>query len=161
MSVARPSLRVEKFRKDIVPSSRLIVFGDAQGKISCRDGLGFAGGRKVSNSRMLVCAMCDAAASGHARKTSSADGRSEAGPCSSVSDIALPHRNSSNPEGISIRRSLQLCGFERGHRSGVIEPDYFVELLRQIGAKVVACHLGFGSVDPPDRPFQPLLAETR
>ncbi len=25
----------------------------------------------------------------------------------------------------------------------------------------MACHLGFGSVDHPDRPFQPLLAETR
>ena len=65
----------------------------------------------------------------------------------------------SHSDGIGVRKSLDFRSVERRHRAGIIEPDVFVELLRQHGLEVLAGKFRLRPVDDADRALQPRLSE--
>src|ERR1019366_4795662 len=68
-----------------------------------------------------------------------------------------------HPERICVRKPLYFGSIQRSHSVGIVEPDIFIELLRQVGLEVMARAFGFRPVDDADRalktfPAKPLRA---
>src|SRR5665213_35430 len=66
----------------------------------------------------------------------------------------------SNSKRISIRKALQLFGHQWRDSRRYIEPDVFIELLRQHGLKIVALQFGFRPIDHTDGTFEFRLHKT-
>jgi hypothetical protein len=155
MSVASPAVSVEKFRNRIDASSRATVFEVVQGNDKLLDTLRLpdTDDMRSSRNRTFAFPASAAAASGQTRKDSKAEsdrdipnsalGRSP-GPLVSCFEFIDParfyghvmasgRRPASHAERIGVRKTFDFGGVQRPHRASFVEPDVFVELLRQIG----------------------------
>src|ERR1700694_2997984 len=153
MSVASPPVSVEKFRNRIDASSRATVFEVVQGNDKLLDTLRLSDTDDMRSSRNRTFAFpaSAAAASGQTRKDSESDrdiASSALGcpPGALVSCFefidparfygqvtASGRRPASHAERIGVRKTFDFGGLQRRRRASFVEPDVFVELLRQIG----------------------------
>ena len=154
MSVASPPVSVEKFRNRIDASSRATVFEVVQGNDKLLDTIRLPGSdMRSSRNRTFAFAASAAAASGQTRKDSKAESDRDIpssalgcppGPLVSCFEFIDParfygqvmasgRRPASHAERIGVRMTFDFGGVRRRHRASFVEPDVFVELLRQIG----------------------------
>ena len=154
MSVASPPVSVEKFRNRIDASSRATVFEVVQGNDTLLDTLRFpdTDDMRSSRSRAFAFAASAAAASGQTRKGSKGESDrdipSSAPGCPSGALVSCfefidPARFSEqvwprvdvplHTPRIGGRKTFDFGGVQRRHGASFVEPDEFVELLRQIG----------------------------
>jgi hypothetical protein len=153
MSVASPPGSVEKFRNRIDASSRATVFEVVHGNDKLLDTLGLpdTDDMRSSRNRTFAFAASAAAASGQTRKDSKGESdrdipSSALGcPCALVScfEFIDPVRFYGqvwprvdvpfHTPRIGVRKTFDFGGIQRRHRASFVEPDVFVELLRQIG----------------------------
>src|SRR5216684_2899317 len=155
MSVASPPVPVEKFRNRIDASSRATVFEVVQGNDKLLDTLRLPDTDDMRSSRNRTFALpaSAAAASGQTRKDSKAESDRDIpssalgcppGPLVSCLEFIDParfywqvmasgRRPASRAERIGVRKTFDFAVVQRRHRAGFVEPDVFVELLRQIG----------------------------
>ena len=155
MSVASPPVPVEKFRNRIDASSRATVFEVVQGNDKLLDTLRLPDTDDMRSSRNRTFAFPTnaAAASGQTRKDSKAESDPDIpssalgcppGPLVSCFEFIGParfygqvmasgRRPASHAERIGVRKTFDFGIVQRRHRARFVEPDVFVELLRQIG----------------------------
>src|SRR5713226_7739644 len=155
MSVASPPVPVEKFRNCIDASSRATVFEVVHGNDKLLDTLRLPDTDNMRSSRNRTFALpaSAAAASGQTRKDSKAESDRDIpssalgcppGPLVSCLEfidrarfywqvMASGRRPASRAERIGVRKTFDFGVVQRRHRAGFVEPDVFVELLRQIG----------------------------
>src|SRR6267378_4815671 len=154
MSVASPRVSVEKFRNRIDASSRATVFEVVQGNDKLLDTIRLPDSdMRSSRNRTFACAASAAAANGQTRKDSKAESDRDIpssalgcppGPLVSCFEFIDParfygqvmasgRRPASHAERIGVRMTFDFGGVRRRHRASFVEPDVFVELLRQIG----------------------------
>jgi hypothetical protein len=155
MSVASPPVSVEKFRNRIDASSRATVFEVVQGNDKLLDTLRLpdTDDMRSSRNRTFAFPASAAAASGQTRKDSKAESDRDIpssalgcppGPLVSSFEFIDParfygqvmasgRRPASHAERIGVRKTFDFGGVRRHRRASFVEPDVFVELLRQIG----------------------------
>jgi hypothetical protein len=155
MSVASPPVPVEKFRNRIDASSRATVFEVVQGNDKLLDTLRLpdTDDMRSSRNRTFAFPASAAAASGQTRKDSKAESDRDIpssdlgcppGPLVSCLEFIDParfywqvmasgRRPASRAERIGVRKTFDFGVVQRRHRASFVEPDVFVELLRQIG----------------------------
>src|SRR5229473_5348455 len=155
MSVASPPVPVEKFRNRIDASSRATVFEVVQGNDKLLGALRLPDTDDMRSSRNRTFAFPTnaAAASGQTRKDSKAESDRDIpssalgcpsgplvscfefiGPARFYGQVMAPDRRpASHAERIGVRKTFDFGIVQRRHRASFVEPDVFVELLRQIG----------------------------